>query len=58
MILKFMRLQLAGYVSLVKGDEGTRNTFRVLVGKLLGKPRRRWKDNIKMDFWETDCENW
>jgi len=31
---------------------------RVLVGKPegkrpLGRPRRRWVDNIKMDFWEV-----
>jgi hypothetical protein len=24
---------------------------------LLGKPRRRWEDNIKMNGRETDCEN-
>jgi hypothetical protein len=34
-----------------------RGTYRVLVGKLEGKrplrrPRRRWKDNIKMDLQE------
>ena len=21
----------------------------------LGKPRHRWKDNIKMDLWEVGC---
>jgi hypothetical protein len=34
-----------------------RNVYRLLVGKpkgkrLLGKPRYRWTDNIKMDLWE------
>jgi hypothetical protein len=34
-----------------------RNTFKVLVGKLegnrpLGRSRRRWEDNIKMDLSE------
>ena len=34
-----------------------RSVYRVLVGKsegkrLLGRPRRRWEDNIKMDFQE------
>jgi hypothetical protein len=24
---------------------------------LLGRPRRRWKDNTKMDLGEIDCEN-
>jgi hypothetical protein len=35
--------------------------YRVLVGKpegkrSLGRPRRRWEDNIKMDFQEVGCE--
>jgi hypothetical protein len=34
-----------------------RNAYRILVGKPegkrpLGKPRRKWKDNIRMDFRE------
>ena len=34
--------------------------YRVLVGKLerkrpLGRPRRRWEDNIKMDLQEVGC---
>jgi len=35
--------------------------YRVLVGKLegrrpLGRPRRRWVDNIRMDLQEVGCE--
>ena len=35
-----------------------RGVHRVLVGKSegkrpLGRPRRRWEDNIKMDLWEV-----
>jgi hypothetical protein len=35
-----------------------RDVHRVLVGKPggkrpLGRPRRRWEDNIKMDLWEV-----
>jgi hypothetical protein len=35
-----------------------RNAYRLLVGKLegkrsLGRLRRRWRDNIKMDFGEV-----
>jgi len=35
-----------------------RFVHRFLVGKpegkkLLGRPRRRWEDNIKMDLWEV-----
>ena len=42
-----------------------RGVYRVLVGKPEGKrplggPRRRWEDNIKMDFQEVggDCGDW
>jgi len=38
-----------------------RDVYRVLVGKPeetrpLGRPRRRWEDNIKMDIQEVGCE--
>jgi len=37
-----------------------RGVYRVLVGKpegkrQLGRPRRRWEDNIKMDLQEVGC---
>jgi hypothetical protein len=37
-----------------------RGVYRVLVGKsegkrLLGRPRCRWEDNIKMDLQELGC---
>ena len=37
-----------------------RGVYRVLVGKPegkrpLGRPRRRWVDNIRMDLQETGC---
>ena len=37
-----------------------RGVYRVLVRKpegkiLLGRPRRRWEDNIKMDLQEMGC---
>jgi hypothetical protein len=42
-----------------------RGVHRVLVGKPegrtpLGRPRRRWEDNIKMDFQEMEggCGDW
>jgi hypothetical protein len=44
---------------------GREDVYRVLVGRpegkrLLGRPRRRWEDNIKMDLRETgiDGANW
>jgi hypothetical protein len=38
-----------------------RNAYRLLVGKPeerrpLGRPRRRWLDNIRMDLVEVGCE--
>jgi hypothetical protein len=38
-----------------------RGVYRVLVGKPegkrpLGRPRRRWEDNMKMDLQEARCE--
>jgi len=45
-------------------EEG-RGVYRVLVGKPggkrpLGRPRRKWEDNIKMDLQEVGCGgmNW
>ena len=42
-----------------------RGVHRVLMGKpegkrLLGRPRRRWEDNIKMDLQKVggDCGDW
>ena len=40
------------------GGTRIRNAYRVLVGKPegkrpLGRPRRRWEDNIKMDLREV-----
>jgi hypothetical protein len=42
-----------------------RNAYRILVGKLegnrpLGRPRRRWEDNIKRDLREIGwgCMDW
>ena len=39
---------------------GSRGIYRVVVGKperkrSLGRPRRRWEDNIKMDIQEVEC---
>ena len=41
--------------------EQSNNAYRVLVGKRegkrpLGRPRRRWEDNIKMDLREVGCD--
>jgi hypothetical protein len=43
----------------------TRNAYRILMGKSeakspLGRPRRRWVDNIEIDLREIgwDCRDW
>ena len=56
--LKSRQLRWTGHVP---RKEQNRNAYRVLVGKLegkrhLGRPRRRWKDNIKMDLREVGCD--
>jgi len=50
-------MRWAGHVACM-GEE--RGLYRVLVGKpegrrLLGRPRRRWVDNIRMDLQEMGC---
>ena len=56
--LKSRRLRWAGHVA---RTEQYTNAYRVLVGKPegkrpLGRPRRRWEDNIKMDLREVGCD--
>ena len=56
-VIKSRRMRWAGHVARM-GEE--RGVFRVLVGKPegkrpLGRPRFRWKDNIKMDLQDVGC---
>ena len=56
-VTKSRRMRWAGYVAHV-GEK--RRVYRVLVGKPegrkpLGRPRRRWEDNIRMDLQEVGC---
>ena len=56
-VIKSRRMRWAGHVARM-GEE--RGVYRVLVGKLegkrpLGRPRRRWVDNIRMDLQEVGC---
>ncbi|KAJ4445269.1 hypothetical protein ANN_07070 [Periplaneta americana] len=57
--IKSRRLRLARHVARM-GE--SRNAYRVLVGrpegkKPLARPRRRWKDNIKMDLREVGYDD-
>jgi len=56
-VIKSRRMRWAGHVARM-GER--RDVYRVLVGKsegkrTLGRPRRRWEDNIKMDLQEVGC---
>jgi len=57
-VIKSRRIRWAGHVARM-GEE--RGAYGVLVGKPegkrpLGRPRRRWVDNIRMDLQEVGCE--
>ena len=61
-MIKSRRLRWAGHVA--RKDEG-RSAFNILTGKLsgkrpLGRPRRTWEDNIRMDLKEIgiNAGNW
>jgi hypothetical protein len=50
-LIKSRRMRWVGHVARMGENRGI---YRVLMGKLegkrsLGRPRRRWEDNIKMD---------
>jgi len=56
-VTKSRRIRWAGHVA---GMGERRGVYWVLVGKPegkipLGRPRRRWEDNIKMDLQEVVC---
>jgi len=56
-VIKSRRMRWAGYLARM-GEE--RGVYRVLVGKperkrTLGRPRRRWVDNIRMDLQKMGC---
>jgi hypothetical protein len=54
-VIKSRRMRWAGHVARM-GEK--RGAYRILVGRpegrrTLGRPRRRWEDNIKMDLQEV-----
>ena len=61
-VIKSRRMRRARHVACMGGGRGV---YKVLVGKPegkrpLGRPRRRWEDNIKMDLREVGrgCGDW
>ena len=56
-VIQSRRMRWAGHVTRM-GER--RDVYRVLIGKPegkrpLGRPRRRWENNIKMDLYEVGC---
>ena len=59
-IVRVIKSRIMKWVGHVAGMGERRGVYRVLVGKsegksLLGRPRRRWEDNIKIDLQEVGC---
>ena len=59
-VIKLGRIRWAGHVA---GIGESRGVYSALVGKHegkrpLGRPKRRWEDNIKMDLQEVGCGEW
>jgi hypothetical protein len=57
-VIKSRRMRWAGNVARM---EERKDVYRILVGKSegkrpLGRPRRRYEDNIKLDLQEVGCE--
>ena len=57
-VIKSRRLRWAGHIA--RMEEG-RSAFKILTGKPTGKrplerPRRRWKDNIRIDLEEIGID--
>jgi hypothetical protein len=56
-VIKSRRMRWAGHVARIRDRRGV---HRILVRKRegkrpLGRPRRRWEDNTKMDLQEVGC---
>jgi hypothetical protein len=59
-MIKSRRMRWAGHVARMGEGKGA---YRILVGKPegrrpLGRPSRRWEDNIEMDLQEVGWEAW
>jgi hypothetical protein len=61
-VIKSRRMKWAGHTA--RMGEG-RGVYRIVVWRpeskrTLGRPKRKWQDNIKLDFWEIgfDGANW
>jgi hypothetical protein len=62
-IFQMIKSKNMSWTELVVRMGESRGVYKVLVGKpegniSLGRPRRRWEDNIKMDLQEVGCGVW
>jgi hypothetical protein len=64
-IIRVIKLKRVGWAGYIARMWESRIVHRILVGKPevkrpLGRPRRRWEENSKMDLQEVGCEgvNW
>jgi hypothetical protein len=66
-IIRMIKSRMMGWAGHVARMGEKRNAYRILVGnpegkRPLGRPRRRWVDNIKMDLreigWDDGDWNW
>ena len=60
-IVRNLKSRLLRWAAHVARMEKSTNVYRVLEGvpegnRALGRPRRRWEDNIKMDLREVGCD--
>ena len=59
-LIKSRRLIWVDHVARIEEDK---SAYKILTGKPagnmpLGRPRRRWEDNIRLDFKETGVNTW
>ena len=60
-IVRVIKSRIMRWVGHVARMGESRGVYRVLVGssegkRPLGRPRRRWEDNIKIDLQEVECK--
>jgi hypothetical protein len=60
-IIRMARLLSMKWVGHVAHIGGMRNVYKIFIGKLeveklLGRPRHRWEDNIRMDLRDIGCK--
>jgi hypothetical protein len=53
-MIKSGRMKWAGHIARMRDK---RNAYRILVGRPLGRPRRRWVENIKMNRRELELDS-